>query len=70
MSKIMNSKESHFSVRQKIGDAGSISTQNIFPLSFVVSKRHESPYGAKDFVFAENQVFSVVSLIDSLYGQL
>ena len=34
----------HNSVRQKIGDAGSISTQNIFPLSSVVSKPPQLPY--------------------------
>ena len=37
----------HYSVRQKIGDARSISTQNMFPLHSVVSKRPESQYGAK-----------------------
>jgi len=46
MLKIMNFKETHYLARQKIGDAGSISTQNIFPLSSVVSKTPESPYGA------------------------
>ena len=40
-------KETHYSVRQKIGEAGSISTQNIFPISYVVSKRPESPYVVK-----------------------
>ena len=52
MSKIMNCKETHYSVRQKIGDAGSISTQNMFPVHCVTPKRPESPYyGAKCFVF-------------------
>ena len=63
MSKIMNFKETHYSVRQKIGDAGSISTQNMFPLHSVVSKRPESPYDAKYFVLAEKQVFSVFQFV-------
>ena len=54
-------KETHYSVRQNIGDAGSISTQNIFPLHSVVSKRLESPYGAKYggvyFVFLRQEGF-------------
>ena len=52
-------KETHYSVRQKIGDPGSISTQNLFPLHSVTPKRPESPYGAKYCFFAEKQVFSV-----------
>jgi hypothetical protein len=51
----------HYSVRQKIEDAGSISTQNIFPLHSVTPKRLESPYGANYFVFAENPVFHIFS---------
>ena len=62
MSKIMNFEETHYSVRQKIGDAGSISTQNIFPLHSVVLKRLESPYGAKYvFVVARKSSFPVFS---------
>ena len=47
----------HNSVRQKTGDPGSISTQNMFPLLPVTPKRPELPYGPKYFVFAENPVF-------------
>jgi hypothetical protein len=39
-------KETPYPVRQKIGDAGSISTQNIFPLHSATPKPPESPYGA------------------------
>ena len=52
MSNIMILKET-----QKIGDAVSISTQNIFPLHSVVPKRPESPYGEALF-FEEIQFFS------------
>ena len=62
MSKIMNFKETHYSVRQKIGDAGSISTQNMNPLSYVTPKRLESPYGAKYSFLAENPVFQFFGL--------
>ena len=37
----------HYSVRQKIGDPGSISTQNMFPLIPVVPEPPQLPYGAK-----------------------
>ena len=57
MSKTMNFKEAHYSVRQKIGDAGFISTQNMFPLSSVTPKPPESQYGVKYLLLAENQVF-------------
>ena len=50
VSKIMDFNETHYSVRQKIGDPGSISIRNMFPLHSVTSKRPESPYGAT-FVF-------------------
>ena len=43
-----------YSVRQKIGDPGSISTQNMFPLTAVVPKPPQLPYGAKYMFF---QVF-------------
>ena len=59
ISKIMDFNETHYSVRQKIGDGKPISTQNINPLHSVVSKRPESPYGAKNKKNAENRVFSV-----------
>ena len=39
----------HYSVRQKIGDPGSISTQNMCPLISVVPKPPESAYGATVF---------------------
>ena len=57
MSEIIDFNETHYSVRQKIGDAGSISTQNVNPLQSVTPKRPESPYGAKYALLAENQVF-------------
>ena len=47
MSKIMVFYETHYSVRQKIRDPGSISIRNMFPLHPVTPKRPESPYGAK-----------------------
>ena len=47
----------HYSVRQKIGDPGPISMQNMFPLLSVTPKRPELPYGAKYYFFAENPVF-------------
>ena len=50
-----------YSVRQKIGDPGSISTQNMNPLHSVTPKRPELPYGAKYFVLAENLFFLVFS---------
>ena len=46
-----------YSVRQKIEDPGSISTQNIFPLTPVVPKPPQLPYGAKYVCLAENPVF-------------
>ena len=46
LSKNMDFDETHYSVRQKIGDPGSISTQNMFPFSSVVPKRLELSYGA------------------------
>ena len=57
MSEIVDFNENHNSVRQKIGDAGSRSMRNIFPLHPVTSKPPESPYGAKYFFLAENPVF-------------
>ena len=38
-----------YSMRQKIGDPGSISTQNMFPLTPIVPKPPQLPYGAKLF---------------------
>ena len=37
----------HYSARQKIGDPGSISTQNMFPRTPVTPKPPKSQYGAK-----------------------
>ena len=62
MPKITDFKENHYSVRQKIGDAGPISIRNVFPLHPVTSKPPESPYGAKYFFLAENQVFQFFGL--------
>ena len=62
--KIIDFNETHYSVRQKIGDAGSISTQNMFPLHSVVSKRPEPPYGTKYcFVLPKSQFFSVFQFV-------
>ena len=60
----------HYSVRQKIGDPGSISTQNMFPLSSVTPKRPELPYGAKYFFFAENPVFWFLPLLISYWSPI
>ena len=54
-------KETHYSVTQKIGDAGFISTQNINPLRSVTPKLPESPYGAKQ-KNTENPVFQFFGL--------
>ena len=51
-------KRFHYSVRQKIGDAGSVSTQNMFPLRSVVSKPPESPYGANPIFVGQKSSFS------------
>ena len=55
-------KETHYSVRHKIGDLGFISTQNIFPFSSVMPKQPESPYGAQTNCLAENIVFKFFPL--------
>ena len=62
MSEIMDFNENHNSVRQKIGEPGSKSIRNIFPLHPVTSKRPESPYGAKYCFLAENPVFQFFGL--------
>ena len=62
MSEIMDFNENHNSVRQKIGEPGSKSIRNIFPLHPVTSKRPESPYGATSFFLAENPVFQFFCL--------
>ena len=51
MSEIMDSHETHYSVRQNVGSTGSISIRNVFPLHPVTSKRPESPYGATYYFF-------------------
>ena len=53
----------HNSVRQKIGDPGPISMQNMFPLISVVPKPPKSPYGAKYLFLAENPVFQFFPLL-------
>ena len=62
MLEIVDFNENHYSVRQKIGDAGSKSMRNIFPLHPVTSKPPESPYGAKQKL-AENPVFQFFALM-------
>ena len=66
MSEIMDFNENHYSVRQKIGDPGSKSIRNIFPLHPVTSKRPESPYGAKNKKLAEHPVFQFFGLWQDL----
>ena len=70
MSKIMDFNETHYSVRQKIGDPGSISMQNMFPLHPVTSKRPESPYGANKKKMAENPVFQFFALLIPYRGPI
>ena len=48
----------HYSVRQKFGDPGPISMQNMFPLRLVTPKRPELPYGAKKTNWQKIQFFS------------
>ena len=62
MSEIMDFNENLNSVRQKIGEPGSKSIRNIFPLHPVMSKRPESPYGAKYLFLPENPVFQFFGL--------
>ena len=57
-----NSYENHYSVRQKIGEPGSKSIRNMFPLHPVTSKPPESPYGAKKN--AGNPLFQFFGLLD------
>ena len=64
MSDIVDFNENHYSVRQKIGEPGSKSIRNIFPVHSVTSKRPESPYGAKYLFLAENPVFQFFGLLD------
>ena len=63
MSEIMDFNETHYSVRQKVGDPGSISIRNMFPLISVTPKPPESQYGATYFVLAENPVFQFCPLL-------
>ena len=63
MSKILDLKETHYSVRQKIGDAESISTQDIFLLHSVTPKPPESPYEQNILVLAEILGLQFFSLI-------
>ena len=48
-------------MRQTIGDPGSISTQNMFPLISVVPKAPESPHGAKCSFLQNIRFFSFLS---------
>ena len=77
MSEIIDFNENHYSVRQKIGDPGSKSMRNIFPLHPVTPKRPESPYGAKYLFWPKIQFFSFSAtgvgkwlLQDQLLGSL
>ena len=69
MSEIVDFYENHYSVRQKIGDPGSISTQNMFPLHSVVSKPPESPYGATKNNWQKIQFFSFFPYRGSIEAQ-
>jgi hypothetical protein len=64
MWEIVDFNENHYSARQKIGEPGSKSIRNIFPVHSVTSKRPESPHGAKDFFLAETPVFQFFGLLD------
>ena len=44
--------------------------RNVFPLHPVMSKRPESPYGAKYFVFAENHFFQFFGLLIPYRGPI
>ena len=70
MSEIMNFNEYHYSVRQKIGEPGSKSIRNMFPLHPVTSKRPESPYGAKYLFLTENLVFQFFGLLIPYRGPI
>ena len=51
-------------MRQKIGDPGSISTQNMFPLTPVVPKPPQLPYGANKLFLTDFSVFQFFALLD------
>ena len=70
MSEIVDFNENHYPVRQKIGEPGSISIRNVFPLHPVTSKPLESPYGAKYFFWAENQLFQFFALLAPYRGPI
>ena len=70
MSETVDFNENHYSVRQKIGEPGSKSIRNIFPLHPVTSKRPESPYGAKKQIWAENPVFQFFCLLDPYWTHI
>jgi hypothetical protein len=70
ISEIIDFNETHHSVRQNVGSTGSISIRDVFPLHPVTSKRPESPYGAKQFFFAENQVFQFFGLLIPYRGPI
>ena len=57
ISEIVDFNENHYSVRQKIGEPGSKSIRNMFPLHSVTSKRPESPYRAPKNKFFSFSVF-------------
>ena len=67
----MNLKRFDYSVRQKIGDPGSISVRNVFPLISVVPKPPQLQYGAKNKCldkFFGYSVFSPMGPLLELFG--
>ena len=66
MSEIMDFNGTHYSVRQNDGSTGSISIRNMFPLHSVMSKRPESPHGAKKTNFDRKSSLSVFRPIGPL----
>ena len=70
MSEIMDFNENHDSVRQKIGDPGSKSIRNVFPVIPVMPKRPESNYGPLSDHFCRKSSFSSFSAYWTLIGPL
>ena len=58
ISEIVDFNENHYSVRRKIGDPGSKSIRNVFPVIPVMPKRPESNYGPLSDHFCRKSSFS------------
>ena len=61
ISEIVDFNENHYSVRRKIGDPGSKSIRNVFPVIPVMPKRPESNYGPLSDHFCRKSSFSSFS---------